>query len=131
VHALRALLNESITGFETDEAFYRHVFQSRPNLNAKLDTEKQLFCFLGDHENADASDVMVEQDRFLVKETSSTPLLLFGSEREGKHCFYRTLRRKVFFAFFLCLVSSSSSFQGSTFGAGFKFGHVSFAIEAR
>lgn len=61
----------------------------------RLDTEKKLFCSLGDHENADLSDVLVQNSKFFVAETASTPLLLFGSEREGKHCFYRTLRRKV------------------------------------
>jgi hypothetical protein len=94
VHAIRTMLNESVTGFESDEAFYRHLFLTG-RFSVKLDTGKTLFCFLGDHENADASDVLVEDKRFLVKETSSFPVLLFGTEREGKHCFYRTLRRKV------------------------------------
>ena len=94
VYILKEILQLNFSAFETDADFYKSVFTSK-RFNIKLDVNKVLFCALVDHEN-DRNDLStVSGGRFLVKETSSTPLLLFGSKIEGMHAFFRILRRQI------------------------------------
>ncbi len=91
---LKDILAMDASEYHTDEEFFRAVYRSG-RFNIKLDSGKRIFCNLGDHDKDDNGDVLVEDMRFLVRETASFPLVLFGSQAEGMHCFYRTLRRKV------------------------------------
>jgi hypothetical protein len=91
---LREIIALDSSEFATDEDFFKHVLK-QAKFNIRLDSGKRIFGYLGDHENDDSSDVLVEDKRFLIRETASFPLVLFGSAAGGMHCFYRTLRRKV------------------------------------
>jgi hypothetical protein len=91
---LRDIVGLDSSEFTTDEDFFKHVLRQQ-TFNIKLDSGKRIFGYLGDHEKDDSSDVLVEDKRFLIRETASFPLVLYGSAAGGMHCFYRTLRRKV------------------------------------
>lgn len=93
IHRLTEILEGDIDQVSTDEDFYQRVFREGRQ-HIKLDTKKVIFCNLADHED-DTEQLLEAERRFIVKETSSVPFLLYGSKIEGQHVFYRMARRMV------------------------------------